>query len=59
MADELTITVRVHDPLEKKDPSMSACWATAKIPRDNIGKAAPLAAILMALLKQLKNLKLT
>jgi hypothetical protein len=60
MADDLTLVVRVHDPLEKSDPSMSACWATTKISRSVVGTSAEaLAEQLIPLLKQIKNLKLT
>ena len=40
MADELTLTIRVHDPLEKKDPKLSACWVTVKVQRSDIGMPA-------------------
>lgn len=60
MANELLITVRVFDPLEKKDPTLSACWETIKLDRAIIGASAEeLAKQLMPVLKRLKNLKLT
>ena len=31
--DMLTLTVRLHDPKEKRDPKKSAVWHTVKIPR--------------------------
>jgi hypothetical protein len=42
MADELTLTIRVHDPKEKRDPSMSACWVTVRIPRVDVQGLAAL-----------------
>lgn len=60
MANELTITIRVHDPLEKKDAKLSACWAVEKIDRSAIGTSAEvLAKQLVPLLQKLENLKLT
>jgi hypothetical protein len=35
--DDLTLTIRVHDPLEKKDAAKSASWAVVKIPRADVG----------------------
>lgn len=40
MADELTLTIRVHDPLERKDPKKSACWVVVKVLRGDIGMPA-------------------
>jgi hypothetical protein len=31
--DMLTLTVRLHDPKEKRDPKKSAVWHMVKIPR--------------------------
>ena len=31
--DMLTLTVRLHDPKEKRDPKKSAVWHVVKIPR--------------------------
>lgn len=60
MADELTITIRVHDPLEKKDAKLSAYWVVEKIDRSVIGTSAEaLAKQLVPLLQKLENLKLT
>jgi hypothetical protein len=60
MADELTLTIRVHDPLERHDPSLSACWATVKIDRAAI--RLPMDVFIQQFvapaLKQLKNLNL-
>jgi hypothetical protein len=60
MADDLTLVIRVHDPKEKRDPTMSACWITIKISRSTVGTSAEsLAKQLIPLLKQIKNLRLT
>ena len=57
---DLTLTIRVHDKKEKKDPTMSACWAVIHLDRKSIGSSAEeLAKKLIPLLKQIKNLKLT
>jgi len=32
--DMLTLTVRLHDPKEKRDPRKAAVWHTVKIPRE-------------------------
>jgi hypothetical protein len=58
--DTLTLVIRVHDPKEKRDASMSACWATVKLDRSFVGTSAEkLAAQLVPTLKGIKNLKLT
>lgn len=63
MADELTLTIRVHDPKEKKDATYSACWQTVKVPRED-AQSGNLTADTFAInhiipaLKNLKNLKL-
>jgi hypothetical protein len=64
MADELTLTIRVHDPKEKRDASMSACWATVRIPRVDLQGAAALsvadftAKYVVPALEGIKNLQL-
>jgi hypothetical protein len=64
MADELTLTIRVHDPKEKRDASMSACWATVRIPRVDVQGAAALsvadftAKYVVPALEGIKNLGL-
>jgi hypothetical protein len=36
MADKLTLTIRLHDPKEKKDHKQSASWVVAQIDRDHL-----------------------
>jgi hypothetical protein len=60
MPSDLILTLRVHDPDEKKNAAMSACWASIHIDRANIGQpAAKIAEQLIPLLKQIKNMRLT
>jgi len=64
VADELTLTIRVHDPKEKRDASMSACWAVVKVERADVQGDAALSAFAFVkkyvtpALSQLKNLGL-
>jgi hypothetical protein len=59
MADELTLTIRVHDPKEKHDPALSACWATVRVDRAAI--SLPMDVFIQQFvepaLKQIKSLK--
>jgi hypothetical protein len=32
----LTLSIRLHDPDEDKDPKLAASWATRKIPREDL-----------------------
>jgi hypothetical protein len=59
-ADDITLTIRSHDPLEKRDVSMSACWINVKIPRQAIGSnlANFVELFITPNLGKLKNLKL-
>ena len=34
--DNLTLTIRLHDPKEKTDPRKAAQWAVTKIPREDL-----------------------
>lgn len=34
--DRLTLTLRIHDPLEKKDAAKSTAWVTLQIPREDL-----------------------
>lgn len=34
--DTLTLTIRLHDPKEKKDATKSTRWATAEVPREDL-----------------------
>lgn len=36
-ADTLTLTLRLHDELEAKDPKLSASWAVIKVERADLG----------------------
>jgi|HubBroStandDraft_6_1064221.scaffolds.fasta_scaffold707805_2 hypothetical protein len=56
---DLVLTIRVHDPDEKKDHKMSACWVRINLDRANIGTSAEkLAEQLVPHLKEIKNLRL-
>lgn len=61
MADEVTLTLRVHDAKEKRDPTLSACWAVVKVPREDLQmKVADFCTKhIVPALKQIKNLKLS
>jgi hypothetical protein len=34
--DKLTLTIRLHDPAEKKDPKKSTAWIVADVPRADL-----------------------
>jgi len=34
--DTLTLTVRIHDPKEKRDASKSTVWTVADVPRSDL-----------------------
>ena len=57
--DTLTLTVRLHDPKEKNDAALSACWATVKIPRGDLELSAEDFAkkYIVPLVDQLENKK--
>lgn len=38
--DELTLTIRMHDPKEKTDPTKAASWVVLKVPREDVGLSA-------------------
>ena len=60
MADELTLTIRVHDPKETKDATLSASWATVKVDRAAISLPTEVFVqqFVVPALKKIKNLKL-
>lgn len=60
MSDTLTLTIRLHDPKEKKDPELSASWAVIEVPREDleIGLADFLEKHVTPHLLKLKQLKL-
>jgi len=33
--DTLTLTIRIHDPAEKKDAKKSSAWAVIDVPRED------------------------
>jgi hypothetical protein len=37
--DQLTFSLRIHDPQEKKDAAKSTCWVTLQIPREDLKMA--------------------
>jgi hypothetical protein len=59
--DNLTLTIRVHDPFEKEDAEKAASWATISVLRADIGisKIAFAEKYLQPALAQLKSLELT
>jgi hypothetical protein len=61
MADALTLTLRLHDPLEKKDHEMSASWAVIEVDRMdlNLSAQAFVTKYIAPHLTKLKQLKLT
>lgn len=62
MADtDLTLTIRLYDPLEKKDHTLAASWAVIKVPREDISLSPAdfVAKHVVPHLSQLKQLKLT
>lgn len=34
--DTLTLTIRLHDPKEKKDEKLSASWVVLQVPREDL-----------------------
>ena len=34
--DELTLTLRLHDPKEKQNPQLAASWVVIKVPREDL-----------------------
>jgi hypothetical protein len=34
--DNLTLSIRLHDPKEKRDPKKSASWVVLKVPREDL-----------------------
>ena len=59
--DSLTLTIRVFDPQEKVDATMSACWVVVKVDRADVQMPASdfISKYVTANLQSLKNLKLT
>jgi hypothetical protein len=59
--DVLTLTLRMHDPDEKQDASLSASWAVVRVPRSDLQLAHAdfLAKYVVPALAELKQLKLT
>jgi hypothetical protein len=59
--DTLTLTIRLHDPQEKKDATKSACWAVVKVPRTDLAISASefMQKYIQPNLGSLKQLKLT
>jgi hypothetical protein len=58
--DELVLTIRVYDPKERNDSTMSACWKAIKIPRADISMSSAdfIAKYVAEALLSIKNLKL-
>jgi hypothetical protein len=59
--DSLTLTIRIWDPNEKHDSTMSSCWAVVKVDRKDtkMPVADFVAKYVTAHLQSMKNLKLT
>ena len=58
--DSLTLTIRLHDPKEKQNVTLSATWATVKVPRADLElpQAEFVAKYITPNLSQLVQLKL-
>jgi len=39
--DLLTLTIRLHDPKEKRNPKLSASWCVKQIPRADLQMSKP------------------
>jgi len=37
--DRLKLTIRLHDPMEKKNAALAASWITADVPREDLALA--------------------
>ena len=61
MADQLTLTIRLYDPTEKRDSSMAASWVTVKVEREDLAISADdfVAKYVKPNLSQISQLKLT
>jgi len=61
MADTLTLTIRLHDPLEKKDHEQSASWAVIEVAREDLTLSPDtfMARYIAPHLTKLKQLKLS
>ena len=59
--DTLTLTIRLHDPKEKKDATKSATWTIVKVSRPDLSLTAAefVAKYVTPNLGNLKQLKLT
>jgi hypothetical protein len=57
----LSLTIRLYDPDEEKDPSRSAAWITVPVPREalTMSKQNFLDTIVSPALAKLKTLHLT
>ena len=58
--DDFTLTLRVHDPKEKDDATLSTSWAVVAVPRADIELPVDdfIAKYLKPALATIKNLKL-
>ena len=58
---DLTLTIRLYDPLEKEEPDKAASWVIVNVLRADltISKAAFIEKYALPALLQLKNLKLS
>jgi len=41
--DRLKLTIRLHDPMEKKNAALAASWITADVPREDLTLAKHIA----------------
>lgn len=57
--DHLTLTVRLHDPKEKKNAKLSASWHVISIPREDLALTPPEFALkyLIGAVEQLEHFK--
>jgi len=59
--DDLTLTIRLHDPIEKGDHELAAGWVTVRVARADLEMSAAgfLGRYVRPALKQIKALKLS
>ncbi len=59
MDDTLTLTVRLHDPKEKKNANLAACWVVIEVPREDLALSPPefAAKHLLPAVSQLEHFK--
>ena len=61
MADQLTLTIRMYDPMQKADAGLSASWSVVNVDRADLTmkQADFVAKYITPALKSISQLKLT